>query len=279
MASRLLPGHRALRYDGRTVLVTGASSGIGAGLAEAFADRGADLVLVARRGDVLASLAAALRARFGVRVEVLAIDLTAPEAGRTVRDRLAELGRDVDVLVNNAGFAVQGPVAETEDVDRLTAQITLNCTALVDLTARLLPDMVARGSGTVVNVSSVAAFQPVPGLAVYGATKAFVLAFTEALWAENRRHGVRVLAVCPGPTETPFFDVAGEDAVGALPRRSVDQVVATTIRALEGNAPVAVDGLLYRALTVTTRLVPRRVLTMVAGAITSTPHPRARTEA
>ena len=266
-----------LRFDGRTALVTGASSGIGTGLAEALAARGADLVLVARRAAALESLAGALRSRYGVRVDVVPADLLEPGAGASLCDRLAELDRTVDVLVNNAGFAVSGPFAATTDVERQLAQVQLNCTGVVDLTARLLPGMVARGSGTVLNVASVAAFQPVPGLAVYAATKAFVLSFTEALWAENRRTGVRVLAVCPGPTDTPFFEVAGEDSDTGLPRRTVDQVVSTTLRALASGTPSVVDGPLYKALTAATKLLPRRVLATVAGVV-ATPRPRAGRE-
>jgi short-subunit dehydrogenase len=133
--------------------------------------------------------------------------------------------------------------------------------------------MVARRAGTIVNIASVAALQPVPGLAVYAATKAFVLSFTEALWAEQRGSGVRVLAVCPGPTDTPFFEVAGEDSDTGLPRRSADQVVATTLRALEGDSPSVVDGPLYRVLGTATRLLPRRAVATIAGVVAK-PRPR-----
>ncbi len=253
-------------YAGRTALVTGASSGIGEGLAEALAARGADLVLVARRAEALHTLANRVRSAHGRRVDVLPADLGLPGAGADLQARVAELGLRIDVLVNNAGFAVSGPVASA-DPERLLAQVPLNCGAVVDLTSRFLPAMVQRRSGVILNVASVAALQPVPGLAVYAATKAFVLSFTEALWAEQRGSGVRVLAVCPGPTDTPFFEVAGEDSDTGLPRRTVDHVVATTMRALEGDGPSVVDGPLYKVLGAATRLLPRRALASLAGVV------------
>jgi short-subunit dehydrogenase len=253
-------------YAGRTALVTGASSGIGAGLARALAARGADLVLVARRAAALEDLAAQVRAEHGRRVDVVPADLAVPGAGRDLHARVLELGLHVDLLVNNAGFGVSGPVAGA-DADALVAQVPLNCSAVVDLTTRFLPAMVARRSGAVVNVASVAALQPVPGMAVYAATKAFVLSFTEALWAEQRGSGVRILAVCPGPTDTPFFEVAGEDALGGLPRRTVDDVVATTLRALASGGPSVVDGPLFTALGVVAKVLPRRVVAQVSGIV------------
>ncbi|MEW1958630.1 SDR family NAD(P)-dependent oxidoreductase [Kineococcus sp. NPDC059986] len=253
-------------YAGRTALVTGASSGIGAGLARALAARGADLVLVARRAAALEDLAAQVRAEHGRRVDVVPADLAVPGAGRDLHTRVLELGLHVDLLVNNAGFGVSGPVAGA-DADALVAQVPLNCSAVVDLTTRFLPAMVARRSGAVVNVASVAALQPVPGMAVYAATKAFVLSFTEALWAEQRGSGVRILAVCPGPTDTPFFEVAGEDALGGLPRRTVDDVVATTLRALASGGPSVVDGPLFTALGVVAKVLPRRVVAQVSGIV------------
>ena len=259
-------------HAGRTALVTGASSGIGAGLAEAFAARGADLVLVARRGEVLEELAQRLRAAHGTRVHVVAADLAVPGAGAALHARVRELGLVVDVLVNDAGFAVAGPVAGA-DPGRQVAQVPLNCAAVVDLTTRFLPAMVARHSGTILNVASVAALQPVPGLAAYAASKAFVLSYTEALWAEQRGSGVRVLAVCPGPTDTPFFEVAGEDSDTGLPRRTVDDVVRTTFRALQGGAPSVVDGPLYRVLGTATKVLPRRAVARIAGFV-GKPRPR-----
>jgi short-subunit dehydrogenase len=162
--------------------------------------------------------------------------------------RTNRLGLRDRVRRNNAGFGTHGDVADA-DPQRLEEEIELNCRTLVGATARYLPHMRARGAGTIINVASTAAFQPLPKMAVYGATKAFVLSFTEALWAEERKHGVRVLAVCPGVTDTPFFEAAGDAAVGAASRSAalglathLQQVVDSTMRAPSGRKPSFVDG-------------------------------------
>ncbi|CRK57160.1 short-chain dehydrogenase/reductase SDR [Alloactinosynnema sp. L-07] len=250
--------------NGQTALVTGASSGIGADYARAFAAQGADLILVARREDKLAELAAELRSAHGRQVDVVAADLSLPDVGRDVAARVEALGRTVDILVNNAGFATHGALAAA-DPDRLVEQIQLNCVAVVDLTRRFLPGMTARGRGTVINVASTAAFQPIPHMAVYGATKAFVLSFSEALWAETRPKGVRVIAVCPGATQTEFFEVVGTDDAAVGPRRTTEQVVATTLRGLRRGAPSVIDGAANSALARLTRLIPKRLLIAIAG--------------
>ncbi|HVK23233.1 MAG TPA: SDR family oxidoreductase [Actinokineospora sp.] len=251
-------------FTGQTALITGASTGIGADYAREFAARGADLVLVARSEDKLEALAVELRARHGRAVDVVAVDLSRPGAGQDVAARVDALGRTIDVLVNNAGFGTHGALADA-DVDRLVEQVRLNCAAVVDLTRRFLPAMIGRGRGTVVNVASTAAFQPVPHMAVYAATKAFVLSFSEALWAEAKPAGVRVLAVCPGATETPFFDVVGTDAAAVGRRRGTAQVVATTLRGLRRGAPSVIDGPANAALAGLTRFTPRRALIAIAG--------------
>ena len=186
-------------------LITGASTGIGAEFARQFAALGHDLVVVARSADRLEELAAALRAAYGVNVTVIGMDLSRPDAAEQLWQRTTGLGLEVDVLVNNAGVGTHADVADA-DTRRLEEEVELNCRTLVGTTARYLPAMRARGAGAVVNVASTAAFQPLPKMAVYSASKAFVLSFTEALWAEERGHGVRVLAVCPGLTDklTPW---------------------------------------------------------------------------
>jgi uncharacterized protein len=254
-----------MQFTGQTALVTGASSGIGAVYARELAARGADLILVARTESTLRDLAAKLRERYGRRVDVVALDLSEPGAAQRLPDV------DVDVLVNNAGFATHGLLAAA-DPARLTAQVQLNCVAVVDLTRSYLPGMIARRRGTVINVASTAAFQPLPHMAVYGATKAFVLSFTEAIWSEARAAGVRVVAVCPGATETPFFTVAGDDAsVGK--RRTPEQVVATTFRALERGRPTVVDGRANALLSKLPRFTPRRTVISIAA---QTMRPRAQ---
>ncbi|MCU1529198.1 MAG: Ketoacyl reductase [Frondihabitans sp.] len=222
-----------------TALITGASTGIGAAFARHLAADGLDVVLVARSEDKLDALAASIREATPVTVTVLARDLGVPGASAALLDEVAGLGITVDFLLNNAGFGTHGHVA-SGDPERYAAEIQLNCTTLTELTTRILPAMIGRGRGTIVNVASNAGFQPLPQMAVYGATKAYVLSFTEALWHETQGTGVRILALCPGPTDTPFFEVAGERIGGGL--RTTDQLVATTKRALARNEPSVVDG-------------------------------------
>ncbi|WP_026343604.1 SDR family oxidoreductase [Nocardia sp. BMG111209] len=227
-------------FERQRVLVTGASSGIGRAFAARVAADGGDLVLVARRAEVLEEQARDLHTRFGAQVEVAPADLSAPGAASKLTAQLAERAITVDGLINNAGLGSHGDLAAT-DPAVASNQIAVNITALTELTAILLPGMLSRGRGAVVNVASTAAFQPVPHMAVYAATKAYVLSFTRALWAETRGTGVRVLAVSPGATDTAFFEVAGEDAaVGS--RRTPEQVVDATWRALAGQGPDVVDG-------------------------------------
>jgi short-subunit dehydrogenase len=239
-------------------LVTGASAGIG----EAFARHLAaeyDLVLVARRRERLDALSESLRAgRADLTVRIEARDLGAPDAATTLA---ADLTRDnvvVDLLVNNAGFGYHGRFIDEEPANA-QAMIALNVAALVALTHAFLPGMVARKRGGVINVASTASFQPVPNMAIYGATKAFVESFTEAVHEEVYRSGVQVVALCPGATATEFFGIAGERAALG-PKRSVDDVVRTGMRALERNAAVAIDGPANLLLAESVRVAPRAVL-------------------
>ena len=251
--------------SGTTVLITGASAGLGAEFARRFAGRGADLVLVARRADRLEQLAAELRAAHHVTVTVLPFDLAAPGAGARLRSELAARDIRVDSLINNAGFGTHGDFASA-DLERLTAEIQLNVTTLVELSHTFLPDLL-RGRGALVNVASTAAFQPTPGMAVYGATKAFVLNFTEALWAEARGTGLTVLAVCPGPTRTEFFDVVGSEDAAVGRMQTADQVVATALRALDRRStpPSVVSGLMNWVSSVSTRFATRRIGALASG--------------
>ena len=179
-------------------LITGASTGIGAEFARQFAARGHDLVVVARSADRARTASPHnCGRRMASNVTVMAMDLSLPTAAGELWERTNRLGLEVDVLVNNAGFGTHGDVADA-DPQRLEQEVELNCRTMVGTTARYLPQMRARGAGTIINVASIAAFLPLPKMAVYGASKAFILSFTEALWEEERRHGVRVLAVCPG---------------------------------------------------------------------------------
>jgi short-subunit dehydrogenase len=245
-------------------LVTGASMGIGEAFADALATRGYDLALVARSGDALERIADRLRSRNGVDVETIAIDLNDAASTETVVARCeARFGR-IDLLVNNAGFGAHGRFDQI-DVSRQLDMIRLNVETLVALAHRVLPGMVARRSGAIINIGSTAAFQPCPYMAVYGATKAFVLSFSEALHEEYRSHGVTVLALNPGPTATNFFVIAGEDArVGAT--RSVQDVVATGLRALAAKRGYVIDGAANRVMAFSARIMPRGLMARASAA-------------
>jgi short-subunit dehydrogenase len=249
-------------FNGRTALVTGASSGLGVEFARQLAADGADLVLVARRAEPMEELAGRLRTTFGVQVTVLPTDLAEPGATVRLVKRLQEAGIEVDLLVNNAGFGWHGDLVGA-DPERMKTMIDLNCTALVDLTTRLLPGMLARGECGVLNVASTAAYQPVPQMAVYGATKAFVLSFSEALWAETRGRGVTVTVLSPGATATEFFRVAGESASFGR-RATASEVVATGLRAWRRGAPSVISGRLNAAMASSARFSPRRLTVLVA---------------
>ena len=253
-------------------LITGASTGIGAEFARRFAALGHDLVVVARSADRLDDLATQLRAAHRVNVTVIAMDLSLPAAAAELWERTNALGLSIDVLVNNAGVGTHSDVAAA-DPKRLEDEVALNCRTLVGTTAHYLPQMRANGRGTIINIASTAAFQPLPKMAVYGASKAFVLSFTEALWEEERRHGIRVLAVCPGLTDTPFFELAGEAAAGAASgsaarafTRTPQQVVEHTMRALSSGKPSFVDGIANAFVArVVTRVLPKRMVIALSG--------------
>lgn len=248
----------------RTALVTGASSGIGESFARLLASRGSDLVLVARRTDRLAALATRLRSEHGVEVEVLGADLVDPTALGSVESRLAGGSPPVDLLVNNAGFGTAGPFAELP-AEREDEEIRLNVLALVRLTRAVLPGMVARRHGGVLNVSSVAGFQPTPFTATYGATKAFVTSFTEAVAAELSGTGVHATALCPGFTRTEF-QVASAWPAARIPKPlwlSADDVVVAGLDALRRGRPLCVPGAQYKAIATASRLAPRPLVRAV----------------
>ena len=236
-------------------VVTGASSGIGRGFAERLAGDGLSLVLVARSVDTLRDIADDLRSRHHVPVEVLACDLTDAAARDQLLDSLAV--RQVEVLVNNAGFATGGDFVDA-DPARITAEINLNVVALTLLARAFAPGMIRRGRGAIINVASTAAFQPLPTMGVYAATKSYVLSLSQALWDELRPYGVTVLALCPGATETNFFVNAGDESI-LTHRRSVDQVIDTCFEALAKGQPYVIDGLGNAALAQVARLAPARI--------------------
>jgi short-subunit dehydrogenase len=239
-------------------LVTGASAGIGAEFARQLAARGMHLVLVARNKGLLEELAAELHTKHAARSEVIACDLSQPLEVARLLEELQRRGLTIELLVNNAGFGLVGEVDDA-NVERLQEMIRLNISAAVELTYRLLPGMLQRGQGAIVNVSSLSAFQPVAYMGVYAATKSFLLHFSEALAEEVQPRGVTVLAVCPGVTKTMFFDTAG--APGWLQKHrshSPERVVRTALDALERRRQVIVIGWRNWLLTLIVRLVPRR---------------------
>ncbi len=233
------------RYEGRTALVTGASSGIGAQFARELARRKMALLLTALPADeaALRAIAEELAGRNGVRVETVLIDLAERDAAEALQRRADELGMEPDLLINNAGIGMLGPVAKLP-VDRQLTMVRLNVEAVSALTALYLPRMSARRDGAIVNIASTAAFDPLPYMAGYAASKAFVLRFSEALWAEAARSGVRVIAVCPGPVADTHFGAGEARATDASARRSPqiprDAVVLGALDALERNQPVSV---------------------------------------
>lgn len=256
---------------GTTALITGASSGFGAEFAHRLAERGADLVLVARREDRLRSLADDLSARYGTISTVVPLDLTAPDAIASLVTTLAEKNVVVSTLVNNAGFGNHGFLT-TIDPERVEAEIALNVTALVSLTRAFLPELLAQrkgaaGNGALVNVASTAAFQPLPRMAVYGASKAFVLSFTEALWFEAKGSGLKVLALCPGPADTEFVDVADNADAMFGRMESAEQVVATALKALDRRTTPAsvVSGTRNAVQSRLVGIAPRRFVIDLVG--------------
>ena len=258
-----------LDHHATTALVTGASSGLGEEFARQLAARGADLILVARRTDRLEALAEQLRAAHGTHVTVLPADLALPGAAAQLAAAVASRGLTVHTLVNNAGFATRNRF-EDEDPARIAQEIDLNVGALVDITRAFYPQLRAGGRGALVNIASTGAYQPVPRMAVYGATKAFVLSFTEALWHEAKGSGLRVLALSPGATRTEFFDVAGADAqVGSL--QTPEQVVRLALTTLDRRnpPPSVISGAANRVATIATRLLTRRAIVNLTGYVTS----------
>ena len=255
-----------MKLENQTALITGSSGGIGEDFAVEFAKRKANLVLVARREDKLAQLRTRLlELSPGLTIDVIAADLSVPGSAAELAATINGMGRRIDVLINNAGVGLHGDFVKL-DVAANAAQIQLNCVTLVELTGLFMPAMTAAGSGLVINVASTAAFQPTPGMAVYGATKAFVLSFTEALWQETKSTGVRVFALCPGATETEFFARTGEEFLTSG-RQTSQQVVATAMAAIDKSTPTVISGLKNALLASGYRFAPRRTMLQVSQAM------------
>jgi len=260
-----------MSVSSQTALVTGASAGLGREYARLFASDGHDVVLVARREDRLAALAAELEAAHGVTATVLPADLADPGSPARIASALDAQGTSIDFLVNNAGFGTVGPVAET-DCQRQLDMIQVNVLALVHLTRLLLPGMLERGRGRILNIGSTAGFQPGPGMATYFATKAFVNHWTEALAHELRGTGVTATVSCPGATESEFGALAGNDAsllfkMGAM---GAEPVVRAGYGAMMAGRPLVIHGIKNRLGVESLRLAPRSVAVAMAAMINRT---------
>lgn len=242
-------------------VVTGASGGLGEAYARELASQGSNVILVARSVDKMEAIAKEIEERHGRETMILSCDLSDPAERATLVAKLDTL--EIHTLVNNAGFASMGVLGEL-DRDRVVNEVELNVVALTQLTHAVLPRMVAERRGAIINVASTAAFQPIPQMATYAATKSFVLSFTSALWGEMEGTGVRVVCICPGPTETSFFENAGNGEMMKI-RRRPEQVVATTFAALRSGKPYAVDGLGNNVLSKMARFVPTALLVKAAA--------------
>jgi short-subunit dehydrogenase len=247
-----------------TTLITGASSGIGAAFARKLAALGRNVFLVARSEDNLIALCNELGRLTSIRAQYLAVDLRQSEARLQLFEETKRRELEIDMLVNNAGFGSMGDFAKL-DLQRELEMIELNVTAVVELTHRFLGPMRERESGTIINVASTAGFQPVPYMAIYAATKAFVLSFSEGLWDENRMHGIRVMALCPGVTETNFFDASGIERPPLRTVQTPEEVVETALRALPRSKSLVISGWANWFVVEAERFLPRSAVTKVAG--------------
>lgn len=246
-------------------LITGASSGIGECFARALAARGRNLVLVARSQDKLDALARELTSHHGVHAEPVALDLSETGAASHLAQILRERAFAIDLLINNAGFGAHGEFWQLP-LERQSQMLRLNIDALVELTYLLLPAMIEKRRGAIINVSSTASFQPVPYTTVYSATKAFVTSFSMGLAEELRAYGIRVVTLCPGGTRTNFFDASHyqkRDFAGGL--QTPEEVVRVGLRALERGGGLAISGLINRLQVASQRLAPRSLVVKVAG--------------
>ena len=259
------------RWQGQWALITGASAGIGWALAELLARRGAKLILTARRRERLEDLARKLSSDFGATTEIFPADLAKPEATGELFAFTEGKGIEIDLLVNNAGYGGYGEF-HRGSLDWFRNMVQLNVTAVVELTHRYLAGMVARRRGDVMIVASTAAFQPVPYISCYAATKGFDLLFAEGLAEEVRQYGVRVMALCPGPTESEFMKVAGQPSRAFRFAESAEKVARTGLDGLEAGKTYVISGWLNYLQTHAERLAPRPFVARSAAALLSPSH-------
>lgn len=250
-------------YSGKTALITGASSGIGEEFARTLAARGMNLILVARSEEKLSALAAELSEQHKIRTDVITADLSRDGEPEKVYSATQQRDLTVDLLINNAGFATYGHF-DVLSTEREHDEVMLNVVAVVDLTHAFLPAMLQQRDGGVINVASNAAFQAVPYMAVYAASKAFVLSFSEALWAEYRRQGLRVLGLCPGATATQFFEAVGSENAAFGNKHTPQQVVAVALKAFEQGRSYVIEGRSNYLLAQLSRFVPRSLAARVS---------------
>ncbi|HEU0139623.1 MAG TPA: SDR family oxidoreductase [Bryobacteraceae bacterium] len=259
------------RNEGPWVLVTGASSGIGAELAKIFAAQGYSVALAARSVSKLEELAAELANRYKARSRVIQSDLGDPDAPPRVYEELGKLGIALEALVNNAGFGLRGFFAES-DTGRLLEMMQVNMTALTHLTRLFLPGMIARRSGRILNVASTAGFVPGPTMAVYYASKAYVVSLTEALANELSGTGVSITALCPGPTHTGFAETAGTSNARLFKRSSVMDAASVARIGFEGlmaGKTIVIPGLQNRIVMAAARIAPRKMLAGITRGLNS----------
>jgi short-subunit dehydrogenase len=247
-----------------TTLITGASSGIGEVFARKLAARGRNVLLVARSEDKLITLCNELGRSNSIRAQYVALDLSKPESPARLFEETEKRGLFVDTLINNAGFGSMGELSKLELARELN-MIDLNIKSLVELTHLFLQPMLARKQGAIINVASTAAFQPVPFMATYAATKAFVLSFSEALWEENRAYGIKVMALCPGVTETNFFEAARGQKPPARISQTPEEVVDTALRGLAQGKSHVISGWTNFLMTQSERFAPRSLIIRIAG--------------
>ena len=247
-----------------TTLITGSSSGIGAAFARKLARLGRNVLLVARSEGKLITLCNELGRISGVRAQYLAFDLTAPDAGERLFEETRKRELEIDMLVNNAGFGSMGDFARL-DLQSELKMVDLNVRSVVDLTHHFLAPMRERKQGTIINVASTAGFQSVPFMATYAATKAFVLSFSEALWEENRTHGIQVMALCPGVTETNFFEASKMDRPPMRTIQTPEDVVDVALRGLARGESSVISGWTNYLMVETQRLLPRSAVIKLTG--------------
>lgn len=257
-------------FQGRWGLITGASSGIGEEFARQLAERGMNLILAARREDRLRLLGDDLTRSHGVQIEIISVDLLAEGEPAGLVRKIEGLGHRLELLVNNAGFGLMTRLDQTNPAE-VQRMLELNVTALTALTYAMLPGMLERQSGAVVNIASLAAFQPVVYMPAYGATKSYVLHFSESLWAEARAKNVLVMAVCPGFTKTEFFDVAGMKGWYTKFAQTTNEVVAASIKSLRRRRPFVVCGWLNWLTSLLPRFISRRLIVIGSQAMMRPP--------